>query len=110
MAAKKVVLKLKYPIHKQGKRCGYDLYEDGSIRVAPMHSDEWDRIADDQASIDLLLAAVTRHCNDLMKPIAVRRRRFWESLQEDYGLPERLTYSASDKRVRVLKDEPEPKK
>lgn len=93
-----------WPQHKMGKRCGYDLNEDGSIRVASRYSDEFSRIADEQAALDEFLASITRVSQPMAKAIAEARRKWWADMCEDYGLEiENLQYNPATRTVRASK-------
>jgi hypothetical protein len=76
--------KNKYPIRKMGKHCGYDEYEDGSIKIAPMYADSFQKANEEAAAVDALLRAVTEQCHRLLVPITAAQQSFWKSLEEDY--------------------------
>ena len=99
-----------YPIHKMGKYCGYEEYEDGSIKVAPSHSDKMFEIMLREQALDSFVASVTLHCQKLLVPIQTDKRKFWESLAEDYSLDfskyNYFYYSATNRVKRESKEEP----
>ena len=78
--------KLSYPIHKMGKNYGYDEYEDGSIKIAPLYSEQMDNIVMQEAAIDALLQSLTKQCHQLMMSLIKAKRHFWDSLERDYSL------------------------
>ena len=103
MSEKKVV----WPQHKVGKYCGYSLYEDGAIEVAPTYSDIMEEVQLEQASIDALLKSVTEQCQKLLLSVEKKKRRFWESACEDYGLDLHapLVYDFKTKTISLKKDD-----
>ena len=76
----------KWPKHKQGKYCGYELFEDGSIQIARMYADKMTKILSAELALDILLRAVTKQCHELLIPLSIDKKDFWESVKEDYGL------------------------
>ena len=86
--------KEKHPIHKMGKYCGYQENKDGSIIIAPSHSDKWEPIQYRKTAIDELLKSITKHCVKLGESISRDEHDFWKSVKEDYGLDyEKYIYS-----------------
>jgi len=75
-----------WPKHQMGQHCGYDLFEDGSIRVAPKYTDELRVIREQELAMEALLATVTRQCHELLTPILRRREQIWRDMAEDYGV------------------------
>ncbi len=78
--------KVKYPIHKKGKHCGYEEYADGSIKVALMYADPLADAGKEADAVEALLKAITEQCHRLLIPITAAQNRFWENVTEDYGL------------------------
>jgi len=78
--------KEKWPQKKMGLHCGYDLYEDGSIKAAPRYVDALKQIATEREALNALLKVVTEQCHRLLIPITERSKRTWDDLQDDYGL------------------------
>ena len=103
--------KIKYPIHKMGKTCGYDEYEDGSIKVASIHCQKIDNAMLQEAAVDALLKSVTEQCRNLLIPVMEARRRFWKDVTEDYSFdPNKYSYAYDSVRrvvTKVLKEAPE---
>jgi len=77
---------VKYPIHKKGKYCGYEEYEDGSIEIAPQYSQRMNSVLREQSAVDALLRSVTEQCHKLLVPIIEEKERFWRMIADDYGL------------------------
>lgn len=91
----------KWPKHKMGKHCGYELFEDGSIQVAPSHSDRFELAADEQRALDEFLASIARVSQGMADSIAKKKKSFWRGLEEDYGidLNGNWTYSSATRRL-----------
>lgn len=102
MAKKKVET---WPKHKMGKHCGYEENEDGSIQVAPSHSNEFERIHAEQQALDEFLASIARVSQPMAKAIAEARKRWWKDMAEDYELKleDGYEYSWSTRTVRATK-------
>ena len=99
MARKKKII---YPIHKMGKYCGYEKYEDGSIRIAQAHSQKIDDLLNRRNAVKTLLASVTKQCHDLLIPIEAGFVEFWKEIEDDYGFDGdtfQWTYSMRDKKI-----------
>lgn len=75
-----------WPKQLIGKYCGYTLFEDGSIEVAPNYQERLKDIITQELAIDAILRAVTRECNALLLPLEKQRARFWTDLLNDYEL------------------------
>lgn len=73
--------KISYPIHKMGLHCGYDEYEDGSIKIAPEHSQHMDDFIAQRNAIDEML----KSCHEMLVPITRARENFWNDVSRDYG-------------------------
>ena len=78
--------KVSYPIHKMGKFCGYDEYEDGSIKIAPSHAQKMDNAMVQEAAIQELIQYTMAACQKLMVPIKEAQIQFWKDVAEDYSL------------------------
>lgn len=78
--------KEKWPQHKSGKYWEYDLYEDGSIQVAPAYYNSFDGAMDQRAGIGELIKFIIEKLNELYQPTSTIEHRFWEQIQEDYDL------------------------
>ncbi len=78
--------KIVYPLHKMGNFCGYELYEDGSIKVAPQYSKQFANIEVQRQAVESLLFMITKHCQTLLVPIEEAKKENWRLLAEDYGL------------------------
>lgn len=90
-----------WPKRKMGKHCGYSEYEDGSIEIAPRHSDEFERISAEQQALDEFLAAITRVSQPMAKAIADARRKWWKDVVDDYGLEmDGLQYNPKTRQIR----------
>jgi hypothetical protein len=85
-AEHKATVAPQYPRHMMGKMCGYELFEDGSIQIAPSHYQKIDTSRDQEAALQELLAAFTRQCHQLAIPITQLKEVFWQGVKEDYGL------------------------
>ena len=72
--------------HMDGKRCGYDVLPDGSIRIAPMYSSQFDNIFDQRVAAQTVLANVTKQCAELERLSAKAIRELWHEVMDDYGL------------------------
>ena len=77
---------IKYPIHKMGKTCGYNEFQDGSIEIAGTYWMPMNEAFEQTEALDALLASVTAQCHKLLVPIERNKRRFWDSVEEDYKL------------------------
>ena len=100
--AKKQPRKPSYPIHKMGKYCGYDEYENGSIRIARTHSEVMARAMAQHSAVEELLKMVTRCSTELLTTIVETKQKFWDDLQNDYGIDmndKNWSYSFYNKRV-----------
>lgn len=75
---------VKYPIHKMGKQCGYEEFEDGSIRIAPAHRGVYDQYAAKREALDEFLASITRVSQGMSKEISQHGKKFWDGVREDY--------------------------
>lgn len=80
--------KPQYPIHKMGKHCGYEEYEDGSIKPAPMYLKQIEEALESEAAMHAFIESFTKQMYKLFKPIHAQKARFWESIRNDYGLDE----------------------
>lgn len=102
----------RWPQHKMGKSCGYEEYEDGSIRIADTHADFMSKAMTEQEGVNLLLKAVTDHCAVLLQRTHTLREHFWKSVADDYGLDYvnyEYFYEPSTKRItRRLTKQSEP--
>jgi len=78
--------KIKYPIHRMGKTCGFEEYEDGSIKIASLHYQKADNASLQEAAADALLKSMTEQCHKLLMPILAAWRHFWKEVVEDYSL------------------------
>ena len=76
----------KYPIHRMGKRCGYEELADGSISVAPTYSQRFDDTAARKVAVHELLRSVTKHCSDLLAEVKAEEANVWAQITDDYGL------------------------
>ena len=85
--------KVKYPIHKMGKRTGYNEHRDGAIEVAPIYSKRFEDLLVDEEAITNLLKKIVEHCNNLQRKVAESRRRLWDDLADDYGLDRNKPYN-----------------
>ena len=100
-----------YPIHKNGKHCGYEEFEDGSIEVARAHSEKMATLNHAEAAVHSMLDAITRQCHALLNPIEAGKREFWDSLKDDYGLDfDKYDYSYNGNKRVVSRKEKEQKK
>jgi hypothetical protein len=78
--------RVRYPIHKNGKYCGYDEYEDGSIRIARTHSADMDESMQQEKALIALAEVFAQQCQKIMVSIQKTREHFWERVADDYGL------------------------
>lgn len=105
--------KIKYPVHKMGKYCGYDEYEDGSFKPAPMYTDRIDEAMENEASLHAFIKSFTEQMYKLFQPIHKEHKRFWESIRNDYGIDEEnfdYSYDGTTKIIRKIpKTKPENK-
>lgn len=86
--------KNKYPIYKMGNFCGYDEYEDGSIKIAPSHYQPLDDALLSEKAVNRLLQSLTEQCHKLLIPIMSVKTHFWDRISEDYSLDsEKYQYS-----------------
>jgi hypothetical protein len=83
MAVKKRVT---YPIKKMGKYCGYEEFQDGSIKVAPMYAGDFHEISMDEQAIQNLIKACMAQCHEIQKNVERRKREFFKNVAEDYSL------------------------
>ncbi len=98
--------KVSYPIHKMGKNCGYDEYEDGSIEVARVYSQPFLDALLAEGAVDDLLQSVTQQCYKLLIPIRAAKWRFWDRIKEDCSLDtEKYEYSFDPEKKRLLRTE-----
>ena len=97
--------KVKYPIHKSGKFCGYDEYEDGSIEIAPQYQEMWNKREEEKAALEALIKSVIAQAHILMIPLENRRKTWWEKVREDYNLPNNCSYSAWNGKIEIEKEE-----
>ena len=108
MASKKK--RVRYPIHKMGKHCGYNEYEDGSIEVAPKYSKPMLDIATKEQGINAMLEAVSAHAAAMHRDCQTTRDRIWDDMADDYGLDhEKYAYSLNRRTGRLsrkLRQEP----
>ena len=96
--------KVKWPIHKSGKNCGYDEFEDGSIGIAPMYARKIQDALESEKALDDLLAAVTKQCHALFIPITRSKKEFWDDVVNDYGLDlNQFDYSYDTRSNRITK-------
>ena len=72
--------------HKQGKYCGYDELPDGSIKLAPMYSDQFDRCHAERRAVNYVLKSITHHCQEILVPIYETEKAIWRRITEDYGI------------------------
>ena len=73
------------PNHFMGKQTGYELV-DGKYHIAPLHSGQFDYLADKEAGIKSMLNAVADHVAKDLEEITKARREVWKRLAEDIGL------------------------
>lgn len=78
--------KVRYPIHNMGKTCGYEEYEDGSIKIAPVLSKKMDALLSKRASIKDLMDSIINHCQELNTEIQSQVEGVWEEIHDEYGL------------------------
>jgi hypothetical protein len=100
--------KVTWPVHKMGKQCGYEEFEDGSIRIAPRHADTLQQALDKQAAMDEFLASITRVSQTMAAEVNQLKRRFWKNVREDYGLAESEDWSCTPS-TRMLTRRPKDK-
>ena len=107
-----MVKKAVYPIHKMGKRLGYEEYEDGSIRIAPVSYQKIDDLMARQETVANLIKSVTEQCYHLMLPITEGLRAFWVEVSEEYGLDKHFesTPFSYDSRTKKITKRPAPDK
>src|SRR5580692_777032 len=70
-----------WPKHRMGVRTGYDLYENGDIKVAPMYRDELNAIVANQAGINETLRVVQEQCAKQLNLVHVAKQRFWQFIK-----------------------------
>ena len=75
-----------WPKHMQGKFCGYDLYEDGSISVAQHDYEKMDAAIREEDAIRTILLIVTDHCTKLLRKTESAKREFFSAIADNYGL------------------------
>ena len=94
---------MKKPIHKMGAHCGFDLYEDGSIRPAPQYIKQFDDVAAQQAAVNNLLKMITQHCTELLLAAEQISKDIWEQVMDDYSLSSdnRYIYNHATKKISV---------
>jgi len=101
--------KQKYPIHRMGKHCRYEEFEDGSIQIAPTYVERIQRVIVEKSAVEYLVKTVLEQCKTLLVPIEEAEKDFWRSIVYDYSLDEEkyiYTYIPSNTRViRRLKEE-----
>lgn len=91
-----------WPKHMMGKWCGYELYEDGGIKVAPTHSDKMAAAIESEVAINALLEAMTKQCHALMLVVTKEKSGFWNGVKEDYGLDTDKTQYTYDHATRTI--------
>lgn len=89
-------MKVKAPKHMSGKVCGYELMPDGDIVLAPAYSEQYKKLDEERAGVELLLEAVNKHCSTMLTAISRRRRILWESIADDYDLDKKAEWQISD--------------
>lgn len=97
-----------WPQHSMGTRCGYQLFEDGSIQPARAYSVPLDDLNDREAAARDLMGHITDHCSRLLEGIAKERRRIFTSMCEDYGIDlndNHVSYSSYANRLRIQRKE-----
>lgn len=77
---------IRWPQHKTGKQCGYQLYEDGSIEVAPSYSEIMEKAEMEQRGINSLVAALNENLAKQLQTVERSRKIFWDLVKDDYGL------------------------
>ena len=91
-----------YPIRKIGKYSEYEEYEDGSIKIPPLYSQQIDDIIARREAADNFFRLITEQChNKIYVPIRVEEVQFWNKMREDYDLDEmnNFTYNRNTKMV-----------
>ena len=98
-----------YPIHKMGKTCGYEEFEDGSIKIAPVWANRFDQLIARRASVGELLQMIVEHCNELMIPIKQAESSVWTEMENEYGLDRnKYTYQYSQNQGLITRKLTEP--
>ncbi len=91
-----------YPIHKMGKTTGYDLYEDGSIKICPSLYQEIDKLLNEEIAIDRMIKCHAKTIHELMSVITKRVGDFWDKATEEFNLDTknyRYTYHPLEKKI-----------
>ena len=103
--------KERFPKHMMGKNCGYELYEDGSIEIAPTHADAFSRADKESKGLRLLVDAINAHLAQQYQHVAALQDAFWEGVKQDYSLDfEKYDYSYRSFDRRISRKEKEKKK
>lgn len=89
-----------FPQHKMGKRCGYEVYADGSIKPAPEYADRFEIASREQLAIKMLLGHVMEHCAAQQRRVLVDFDAIWGAVCEDYGLERQLGMTFDGERIR----------
>lgn len=91
---KKKAAEAKFPRHMSGKDCGYTLYEDGSIEIAPSYADIMSKAEAEAAGINALISALNTNLAKQYESVERAKQHFWKIMGEDYGLDfEKYNYS-----------------
>ena len=98
-----------YPIHKDGKICGYEEYEDGSIKIALSHSQKIDDAMFERTTIIELINSVIAQCQKLLVPIMKAQERFWDNVREDYDLDMKKWEYTYDRESKIISRKEKPK-
>jgi hypothetical protein len=92
------------PNHHMGKQTGYTL-NDGIYHVAPLYSEQFEKIREQEAGISEMLNIVTKHASDDLAALAKQGKEVWGRLYEDIGLdPTKKWQWSSDGTVREIID------
>jgi hypothetical protein len=89
-----------FPQHKMGKRCGYEVYADGSIKPAPDYADRFEMNARERATVRSLLGHIMDHCATLERRARVEADRIWDEICDDYGIEKKTGLTFDGERIR----------
>jgi hypothetical protein len=94
--------KARWPQHKMGKFCGYEEYEDGSIRIADTHVEKMVVANNERHGLNLFVEAINNHLAKQYARVAALEKDFWDGIRDDYGLGDEewgLTYTHHNRRI-----------
>jgi len=76
----------KWPEHRMGVRTGYEVWPDGSIKLAPMWTDRMENLNARELGLREMQQTVIDYVADQFTRIAKERGRWWDDVFADLGM------------------------